>query len=583
MISNIFPENFKPAKFILVFAGIFLIFSGCADVLKNNSPQKTNVKTAAEKSPEAGNSYYNFVISELAQSHNDRKKSLEYLIKAQKKNPDSIFLKKVLARRYLILKQKEKAKVLISDVMKKEPDDTETLGLYGGLLALEGSSPEKIISVYKKILSLDPNDDKAVIALAFLMEKTNQRKELIKIFETAIKKSEDNYFLYFYLGEAYLLQRNYIEARVTLYKAATKEPQRIEPKLSLIETIKHLENNKKNKTEIIDLFNQIIVLNPNYVTPFVELSFFYNQNGNYEKSDETFSPVAQEWDIEKKKITALLFSYVRKKNLKKAEFLTLKIYQTTGDETILMVLAELYNDAGYKDKAILFYSSVPSNSFFFSKAMTASAYILVESEKFKKAISILEKAVAIKPDDPLLLFTLGNLHEEVKNYKQASAVYKKGTKVESAKKWSFYYRLAIVHDKMGLKEKSIESMEKALELNPENPEVLNYLGYTYAEMGINLEKARDMVLKALSAKKDDGYILDSLGWIHFKMGNYEESLSWLEKAYKTIKKDPVILEHLGDVNKKLGQKKKAESFYQKALEIEPKNKTIKEKIREIKK
>lgn len=574
-------EKYAAAFLMISAACFFLIFTGCSSSL--NTPENfnkvqekpVNIVTATP------GSYFNFIVSELAQSKNSMDKSLEYLIRAQKLDKDSIFLKKVLARRYLLVKDIKNSEQLIKELIIQSPNDTQALGLYGGLLALKQSPPEKLIAVYKKIISIDPDDEKAIIALAFLMEKTGKRDELIKLFEETLKKTEENYFLTFYLGEAYLLNKDYKKARNILYKAVNKEPHKIEPKLSLIETIKHLKKSNRNKLEIIDLFNDVIALVPDNAAPFVELSFFYNQNGNYEKSDETFAPVAEEWSLQKKKITGLLFSYVKKRDFKKAEFLTLKIYQTTGDETILMVLAELYKQSEMPMKAVFFYNSVPPNSKFYTSSIAESAYILARNNNINKAVVILKKGLNISKNDPQLLYILGNFLEELHDYPNASVYYKRGTKIDSPKLYLFHYRLAIVMDKLGNKDEVLGNLKKSIEINSSWAESLNYLGYTYAELGVSLSEAEELIKKALKLKKDDGFIMDSLGWVYFKMGNYKQALKWIEKAHKIEKKDPTILEHLGDILLKLKKKRKAVKFYKKAVEADPENEIIKEKLKEL--
>ncbi|MBI5875278.1 MAG: tetratricopeptide repeat protein, partial [Deltaproteobacteria bacterium] len=112
---------------------------------------------------------------------------------------------------------------------------------------------------------------------------------------------------------------------------------------------------------------------------------------------------------------------------------------------------------------------------------------------------------------------------------------------------------------------------------------LNYLGYTYAELGTNLEEALDLIKKALAIKPESGQIIDSLGWVYYKMGETDKAVSELERAIKYIPDDPVVLEHLGDAYLKKGLKDKAVDFYEKSLKIDPKNTKLKEKTEKLKK
>jgi Flp pilus assembly protein TadD len=105
--------------------------------------------------------------------------------------------------------------------------------------------------------------------------------------------------------------------------------------------------------------------------------------------------------------------------------------------------------------------------------------------------------------------------------------------------------------------------------DPENADALNYLGYTYADLGINLDEAKQLIDKALRLQPEEGYIIDSLGWVYFRKGNYAAAFTELSRAYSLMPDDPVVNEHMGDVNYRLGQVDKALPFYLKAWELGP--------------
>jgi tetratricopeptide (TPR) repeat protein len=135
---------------------------------------------------------------------------------------------------------------------------------------------------------------------------------------------------------------------------------------------------------------------------------------------------------------------------------------------------------------------------------------------------------------------------------------------------------------MGQKEASIDTMKMVIKLSPDDAEALNYLGYTYADLGINLDEAETLIQTALKLKPNDGYITDSLGWVYFKRGQYSEALQLLKKAIKLVPDDPVILEHLGDVYLKLDSRDKAINYYQRSLDNNAKDlDSLKVKIRTL--
>jgi len=111
---------------------------------------------------------------------------------------------------------------------------------------------------------------------------------------------------------------------------------------------------------------------------------------------------------------------------------------------------------------------------------------------------------------------------------------------------SLYFTLGVLYDKLKDWRRSVEYMKRSLELKPDDPHALNYLGYTYAEHGVNLDEAERLILRALEFKPEDGFITDSLGWVYFQQGRYGDAVETLRLAISRAPEDPVIWEHLGD-------------------------------------
>jgi len=124
----------------------------------------------------------------------------------------------------------------------------------------------------------------------------------------------------------------------------------------------------------------------------------------------------------------------------------------------------------------------------------------------------------------------------------------------------------------------VKHLKKVIEINPKHADALNYLGYSYAEKGINLEDAHSLINRALDLKPDSGYIIDSLGWVFYKLGKYDEALKNLLRASEIVKDDPVILEHVGDVYNSVGQKENAKKYWEKAIELNEKEEGLKERV-----
>ena len=129
----------------------------------------------------------------------------------------------------------------------------------------------------------------------------------------------------------------------------------------------------------------------------------------------------------------------------------------------------------------------------------------------------------------------------------------------------------------------MEAMRTVISLDPKHANALNYLGYTYADLGQNLDEAERLIKEALKYKPDDGYITDSLGWVYYKKGEFDKALKYLKKAIELVPDDPIMLEHMGDAYLKLDDKPNALKFYLKSLKFKDKDtEALKEKIRQLK-
>ena len=136
----------------------------------------------------------------------------------------------------------------------------------------------------------------------------------------------------------------------------------------------------------------------------------------------------------------------------------------------------------------------------------------------------------------------------------------------------WYFARAISHERQKRWPLAEADFRKALELNPGQPQVLNYLGYSFLEMGINLDEAIEMIQEAVTARPDSGYIVDSLGWRQYRMSQYDEAVINLERAAALMALDPVVNDHLGDAFWAVGRRIEAEFEWKRALSLEPEEK-----------
>jgi tetratricopeptide (TPR) repeat protein len=144
----------------------------------------------------------------------------------------------------------------------------------------------------------------------------------------------------------------------------------------------------------------------------------------------------------------------------------------------------------------------------------------------------------------------------------------------------FYFYYGAACERNGEFERAVNLFKKALELNPDYADAYNYLGYMYADKGINLDESLRLIEKAISYEPNNGAFIDSLGWIYFKLGKYDRALAELQRAVELIQDDAVVFEHLGDVYQKLGKVDKAAIEWQRAYQHDPKNEAVAKKLKD---
>jgi Flp pilus assembly protein TadD len=171
------------------------------------------------------------------------------------------------------------------------------------------------------------------------------------------------------------------------------------------------------------------------------------------------------------------------------------------------------------------------------------------------------------------------LHSQSSDYEKAEEVYLRGIEA-IPNDAELHFNLGIVFDKLERFDDMAGEMRKAIELDPAHENALNYLGYSYADRGINLDEAVSLVERALAIKPDSGAYIDSLGWAYYKKGWFDKAIDKLKRASELITDDPVILEHLGDVYLKKNMKAEAKEEWIKALRMDIANEKLIAKFKE---
>jgi Flp pilus assembly protein TadD len=277
---------------------------------------------------------------------------------------------------------------------------------------------------------------------------------------------------------------------------------------------------------------------------------------------EVFFSVASALDGESDDSYALLYARI-------AEYLRPDHSDAHILSAVLLERLEQY------DLATVAYRAVPREDPAYYAAEQGRADALRRAGREDAAIEVIEQLTRTHADLPAVHITLGDMMraqekyaEAIKSYSNALALYQS----EGPGQWVIYFARGIAYERENDWPKAEADFRKALVLQPDQPQVLNYLGYSYLEMKTNYDEALDMIERALAGRPNDAFITDSLGWGYYRVGRYQEAVVQMEREVELMAVDPIVNDHLGDVYWAVGRKREAEFQWSRAMSFEPEEK-----------
>ena len=191
---------------------------------------------------------------------------------------------------------------------------------------------------------------------------------------------------------------------------------------------------------------------------------------------------------------------------------------------------------------------------------------------FRSAITKLRSMTVEKAERIDAVLTLADLLRSKEKWADAVTAYTTAIqrlKQPEERHWTIFFGRGIVLERVKQWPRAEADMKRALELSPEQPYVLNYLGYSWIDQGMRLDEGMKMLKKATELKPDDGAITDSVGWAYYRLGQFDKAVEWLERASEQKSDDATIVEHLGDAYWHVGRKREARFEWQRALNQKP--------------
>ncbi len=469
--------------------------------------------------------------------------AVQMALEAIKLDPQSIPYRETLADIYIETFEFQKAINELENILKL--DSLNYNALFNLAQLYESSKPLRSLELYNKIVESYGPEWNALQRIAELSFRLGRFSESAHALEMMIEIDPSNYELRRLAAETYISAGDFEKAKSILSELIDLNPRDEQAKITYAELLLQL----KERNKAIEILNSIVQDDSVKIDSKLRVGESLLRNAQNDTSLKVFA----------KKIF---------KNLSE------KYPNDWRPHWFLGIIA-----SDEKDSFTAFeeFKKVVKTNSQVVEAWRGIGIALYELEKFDELIDWMKNALNKFPDDFIINFLLGlGYHRSDRNH-EAVAPLEKAFSLDP-KNIDVISTLALVYDAVGEKAKSDSLHELGLKLSPDNHLLLNNYSYTLAERGERLEFALEMAKKAVEQEPENPSYLDTIGWVYFKLGDYQKARDYILKAVEKGG-SAVVIEHLGDVYFKLGDKEKALEYWKKALEKNPSNEKLKEKIK----
>jgi len=544
--------RFNISSIILLLVLPVLVLGGCAGTPGGFGSEKLQAPDNSDLSC----SYFYFLWGTHAEFEGKYDEAVDAYEKALVCDPGAQYIRHKLPLLHLKKEDTEQAIVLLEESVNGDPQDSASRMLLARLL-VQQKKIKRAIKQYETILDYDPDNEQVLLRIGVLLEKIGESTKANRTLKKLIKINPDAYFGYlalarmskspekaipyflkaldlnwstelsYEIAQFYINQKSYNEAIDLLHQILTKDESQEQARLLIVQALLGLS---REEEAIVELS-----LIPKYRNAPVQLSLVLSK------------------------------LYLRLGDDQQAIAHLQEILKTENDAPTRYLLGVIYSDLEQFNESLKVLEQIEPEEEEFEDSVFLKVKILHQQEKIELALEMLKTYMAdASTRRPMFYNMAASLYQDNDQPEKVTETLETGFKLyPENERILFDYGLQLERPKQ--LEKAISIMEKLLVIKPDHAEALNFVGYSWADTDRNLDKALDYIKRALELKPGNGYIQDSLGWVHFKLGNLERARDELLGALELLPEDPYLHDHLGDTYRALKQKRKAIRSYKTAL------------------
>lgn len=545
-----------------------ILFLLCCCALLASCTVNKNVTTIAALEPtkeepetDLSCSYFYFLWGTHAEFTGRYAEAFEAYEKALICDPQVNYIREKIPILLMKMGEPEKAVVWLRQALVDRPEENN-YRLFLASLYVQQDKLAEAIALYYEVLKQDPNNENVQLYLGLLYSHQKSYDKAEKIFRQLLENNSDSFLAR--LSLARLLKQTEKVDEAT--KEYTKALDLNWSKELAYEIGNYLASQKKN-ADALQVYTSIIENDPFDERAGLSRAQVFLDMGKIDdaleelKNISTFSKNPANIDLIIGKVL------LRNNEMAKAKDILERLArETTNSEPRYMLSLLAYKDQDFP-AALIHLGFILPGSNDFEDAVYLQIRIFNETGKKDKGIALLRKHIAKEfSRRPLFFALLAALYHEKKDDSTAISLLETAVSIypDNAQ---LFFDYGLMLDKVGMEEQAIDKMMKVLQLQPDHAEALNFIGYTWADQNIRLKEALEYIEKAMALKPDNGYIIDSLGWVYYRLGDHQRAIKELNRSLALEPGDPHIHEHLGDVYRSLGKPAEALEEYQKALKM----------------
>ncbi len=569
----------SPLSTRLLVLLLTLLPCGCGLIRVSRAPVVVSAP-ASEPEPILGSAtsdqslaFYYFSLANLRATGDDLEGALQALKQAREQDPHSSYLDLALAEVYLRQGDEEQALRVVEDALVNEPDSIESHTLLARLYFNRQNFP-KAVEQFRAAAALAPDDENLLLQLVVALARNGDSGEAVdalKAFIAGHPKAVDSP-----LALAHLYQETGLDALAesTYQQVIKNHPDSREARIDLA---RFYESHPDKLEQALKIYRQLLAEDPTDSRLHNHLAAVLINAGQLDAARNELEALlkAVPGDLEARRKLGLIA--IEQQRWARAVSLFGGLLAERPDlDQARYYLGVALERMGDVPGALETFAGISEQSPFGDDALMHRAYLLDNLKRPKEAIGLLEARLARPVDRVDLYLFLVSLYATQNLDQQALAKIDQGLKA-FPDNLELHYQRGVLLERSGDHDQAAAEMERVLKVDPEHAEALNYLAYRWAERNENLEQALRYARMALK-KSDKPHIRDTLGWVLYRLGDYDAALRQLQKAADGLPGDPVVLEHLADTCHAAGLNDLAATYYRQLLEKDPKNVKLKEKL-----